>query len=80
MLRELLRHPGEVVSHAALMQAARIVVEPNTVSAHIKAIRDALARVGASPDCIRAERGRGYRWVPPRPTPGPRAGGPEVRR
>lgn len=80
MLRELLRHPGEVVSHAALMQAARIMVEPNTVAAHIKAIRDAFARVGASAECIRAERGRGYRWVPARPTPGLKAGGTEVRR
>jgi DNA-binding winged helix-turn-helix (wHTH) protein len=69
MLRELLRHPGEVVSHAALMQAARIVVEPNTVTAHIKAIRDAFVRVGAPAECIRAERGRGYRWVPVRPAP-----------
>jgi two-component system OmpR family response regulator len=80
MLRELLRHPGEVVSHATLMQAARIVVEPNTVTAHIKAIRDAFTRVGAPAECIRAERGRGYRWVPLRPAPGANAGGLEARR
>ena len=80
MLRELLRHPGEVVPHAALMQAARIVVEPNTVTAHIKAIRDAFRRVGVPAECIRAERGRGYRWVPVRPTPGAKPGGTEVRR
>lgn len=80
MLRELLRHPGEVVSHAALMQAARIVVEPNTVTAHVKAIRDAFARAGAPGECIRSERGRGYRWVPARPTPVAKAGGSEVRR
>jgi len=80
MLRELLRHPGEVVSHAALMQAARIVVEPNTVTAHVKAIRDAFARLGAPVECIRAERGRGYRWVPVRPAPGAKPGGTEVRR
>jgi two-component system OmpR family response regulator len=80
MLRELLRHPGEVVSHAAFMQAARIVVEPNTVTAHIKAIRDAFSRAGAPAECIRSERGRGYRWVPVRPAPGANPRGTEVRR
>jgi two-component system OmpR family response regulator len=80
MLRELLRHPGEVVSHVALMQAARIVVEPNTVTAHIKAIRDAFTRIGAPAECIRAERGRGYRWVPDRSMSVAREGGSEARR
>jgi len=65
MLRELCRHPGQVISHAALMRAARIVVEPNTITAHVKAIRDAFRRIDPGFDCIRTERGRGYRWVPP---------------
>ena len=63
LLRELVRHPGAVVSHQALMSAAQIVVELNTVTAHVKSIRDAFRRVDPEFDGIRTERGRGYRWV-----------------
>jgi two-component system OmpR family response regulator len=63
MLRELVRHPGKVLSHSDLMKAARIVVEPNTVTAHVKAIRDTFRRADADFDGIRTERGRGYRWL-----------------
>ena len=63
MVRELYCHPGQVISHADLMRAARIVVEPNTVTAHVKAIRDAFRRIDPGFNCIRTERGRGYRWV-----------------
>jgi len=65
MLRELVRHAGGVVSHEALMDAAQIVVEQNTVTAHVKAIRDAFRRIDPGFDAIRTERGRGYRWVSP---------------
>lgn len=63
MLRELASQPGKVLSHADLMRAAKIVVEPNTVTAHVKAIRDAIRQVDPEFDGIRTERGRGYRWV-----------------
>lgn len=63
MLRELVTHRGGVVSHGALMHAAQIVVEQNTVTAHVKAIRDAFRRIDPEFDAIRTERGRGYRWV-----------------
>jgi len=65
MLRELCRREGQVVSHTDLMRAARIVVEPNTITAHVKAIRDAFRRIDPGFACIRTERGRGYRWTPP---------------
>lgn len=64
MLYELCRDPGQAKSHLELMRAAKIVVEPNTVIAHVKAIRDAFRRIDAGFDCIRTERGRGYRWLP----------------
>lgn len=64
MLRDLCEHPGEPRSHADLMHAANTVVEPNTVTAHINAIRDEFRRIDPSFDQIRTERGRGYRWVP----------------
>jgi two-component system OmpR family response regulator len=63
MLRELIRNTGAVVSHASLMGAARIVVEQNTVTAHVKAIRDSFRRINPTFDAIHTERGRGYRWL-----------------
>ena len=64
ILRELCQHPGEVRSHRELMKAASIVVEPNTIAAHVKAIRQSFTRLDPQFECIRTERGRGYRWVP----------------
>ena len=64
MLRELCHNVGKPRSHTDLMNAAHIVVEPNTVTAHIKAIRDEFCRRDPAFDQIRTERGRGYRWVP----------------
>lgn len=64
IVRELHRHPGQVRSHRELMKAARVVVEPNTIAAHIKAIRTAFSEIDPDFQCIRTERGRGYRWLP----------------
>ncbi len=64
MLRALVDHPGQVLSHKALMQAANVTIEPNTVVAHIKAIRSKFREIDAEFDCIRTERGSGYRWLP----------------
>ena len=63
MLRELVRLSGQVVGHDELMRAARIVVAPNTVTAHVKAIRDSFRRTDPAFNGIRTERGRGYRWA-----------------
>ncbi len=65
MLQALCEANGQTRSHAELMRAAKIVVEPNTVAAHMKAIREAFSRVDPSFDHIRTERGRGYRWLSP---------------
>ncbi len=64
ILQALCERPGLVRSSGELMQAARLVVEPNTIAAHIKAIRGAFLQVDPGFDRIRTERGRGYRWVP----------------
>lgn len=63
MLRALAEHPGQVQTPTALMRAARITVESNTVAAHIKHIRDAFRAVDPNFDAIRTERGAGYRWL-----------------
>lgn len=63
MLADLYEHRGRVRSHDELMSAAKTQVEPNTVTAHVKAIRDAITRIDPRFACIRTERARGYRWV-----------------
>jgi two-component system, OmpR family, response regulator len=64
ILQDLCRIPGRTRSVAELMKAAKLTVAPNTMAAHVKAIRDAFLHVDSSFDRIRTERGRGYRWVP----------------
>lgn len=63
MLAELHRQPGCAISHENLMKAAKLFVEPNTITAHVKAIRDAFRRIDPLFDRIATERGRGYRWL-----------------
>lgn len=63
ILRELSLNPGKVRSHRELMKAASLMVEPNTIAAHVKSIRRAFTTEDPAFHCIRTERGRGYRWV-----------------
>jgi len=63
MVAALARSPGNACSHADLMRAAKIVVEPNTIAAHIKSIRQRFRAVDPTFDAIRTERSLGYRWV-----------------
>lgn len=63
ILNELVNNPGEIKSYDKLMHAAKICVEPNTITAHIKTIRDRFRAVDCGFDCIKTERSAGYRWV-----------------
>jgi two-component system OmpR family response regulator len=63
MLHSLAEHPGHVKTHDQLMRAARIRVEPNTVAAHMKSIRQRFLQIDPGFACIHTERGIGYRWV-----------------
>lgn len=64
ILQALCHANGRIKSHSELMRSAKITVAPNTISAHIKAIREAFLRIESGFDRIRTERGRGYRWIP----------------
>lgn len=64
MLRALVDHPGQVLSHKMLMEAANVTIEPNTVVAHIKAIRSKFQEIDPDFQGIATERGMGYRWSP----------------
>jgi two-component system, OmpR family, response regulator len=63
IIKELASDPGQVKSYSHLMRAANIVVEPNTITAHIKTIRDRFKSIDDNFNCIKTERGLGYRWV-----------------
>ena len=63
MLECLYDEPGKVRRATELMDAASIVVEPNTIVAHVQAIRDSIKTIDDSFDSIRTKRGKGYRWL-----------------
>lgn len=66
MVHALAEHPGHVKTPDQLMRAASIRVEPNTVAAHVKNIRQLFLQVDPGFTCIHTERGIGYRWITPR--------------
>ncbi len=60
---ELATSPGQVKSYNKLMRTANIHVEPNTITAHIKTIRESFKAIDDDFDCIKTVRGSGYRWL-----------------
>lgn len=63
IVQELLTEPRQVKSYRQLMDAAKIYVEPNTITAHIKTIRSRFKVADNNFNCIKTERGIGYRWL-----------------
>ncbi|OUS25912.1 proteobacterial dedicated sortase system response regulator [Thalassotalea sp. 42_200_T64] len=62
MIHSLALNPGHVKSKEQLMNDANIVVDDNTVTAHIKRIRKKFIGQDASFSCIDTVYGMGYRW------------------
>nr|WP_086937357.1 proteobacterial dedicated sortase system response regulator [Thaumasiovibrio occultus] len=65
MLYALVQRPGIVKSRDALMEAAHIVVDDNTITSHIKRIRKKFIAIDAQFDHINTVYGMGYRWQEP---------------
>lgn len=63
ILQSLVKGQGAMRSHDELMKAAKIVVEPNTIAAHIKSIRSCFTKLNPDFDNIRTVRGIGYQWI-----------------
>jgi len=63
ILYAMVSHSGRIVSQQQLQDAASIVVEPNTIAAYIRSIRQAFTLVDPGSNPIVTERSRGYRWV-----------------
>lgn len=64
ILVHLMRHTGEIVSRADLIDAlwdAHIYIDDNTLSVNITRLRGKLAELGL-PDCIKTRRGMGYQF------------------
>jgi two-component system OmpR family response regulator len=58
----LARHPGQVKSREQLMEAAKVVLDDNTITSHIKRIRKKFLAIDAGFNAINTAYGLGYRW------------------
>lgn len=63
ILKEIYEQGGKAADYEQLQKSANIVVEPNTIAAHIKLIRQAFCKIDPDFTFIATERGRGYRWL-----------------
>ena len=54
---------GQVKSRQQLMDAANVVLDDQTITAHIKRIRKKFIAIDADFNCIQTVYGLGYRWV-----------------
>lgn len=63
LVKTLAAQPGQAKTPEQLMRAANLHVEPNTICAHIKTIRERFRAIDPDFNCIKTERGMGYRWV-----------------
>lgn len=62
MVHTLVRYPGHVKSRDQLMDDANVVVDPTTITSHIKRIRKKLLAIDPDFDAIETVHGAGYRW------------------
>ena len=54
---------GQVKSRQQLMDAANVVLDDQTITAHIKRIRKKFLQIDSDFNCIQTAYGLGYRWV-----------------
>ncbi len=59
----LVRYPGQVKSRQQLMDAANLVLDDQTITAHIKRIRKKFQKVDKEFASIQSVYAAGYRWV-----------------
>jgi len=59
----LAKHPGQVKSRQQLMDAANLVLDDQTITAHVKRIRKKFVQINASFSAIQTVYGLGYRWL-----------------
>lgn len=59
----LARYPGHVRNRQQLMDAARAVLDDNTITSHIKRIRRKFLAIDPAFDAVETVYGMGYRWL-----------------
>jgi len=63
LVHALARNPGHVKSRQQLMDAASVVLDDNTITSHIKRIRQKFVDLDKDFDAIETVYGMGYRWI-----------------
>ncbi len=63
LVHALARYPGHVKTRQQLMDAAQVVLDDQTITAHIKRIRRKFHQVDSSFSRIETVYGMGYRWL-----------------
>jgi two-component system OmpR family response regulator len=63
LVHAMARYPGHVKNRQQLMDAARAVLDDNTITSHIKRIRRKFIAVDADFNAIETVYGMGYRWL-----------------
>ncbi|HEX5766543.1 MAG TPA: proteobacterial dedicated sortase system response regulator [Woeseiaceae bacterium] len=63
IVHSLARYPGHVRNRQQLMDAARAVLDDNTITSHIKRIRRKFLAIDSAFDAVETVYGMGYRWL-----------------
>ena len=63
LIHAMARYPGHVKNRQQLMDAARAVLDDNTITSHIKRIRRKFLAIDPGFDAIETVYGMGYRWL-----------------
>lgn len=69
LVAALAERPGQVLSRAQLMDAAGVVLDDQTITAHVKRIRRKFEALDDDFAAIGTVYGLGYRWMPPTADP-----------
>lgn len=62
IVHALAKRPGHVKSRGQLMEAARVVLDDNTITSHVKRIRRKFQALDGDFNAIGTAYGMGYRW------------------
>ncbi|MCW8127484.1 proteobacterial dedicated sortase system response regulator [Microbulbifer halophilus] len=62
IVHALAKRPGHVKSRSQLMEAARVVLDDNTITSHVKRIRRKFQALDGEFNAIGTAYGMGYRW------------------
>ena len=63
IVHSLARYPGHVRNRQQLMDAARAVLDDNTITSHVKRIRRKFLAIDPKFDAVETVYGMGYRWL-----------------